>query len=86
MGHAPHIQLGPGGIHNRRQQPLQRLEIVPKQIRRLRLEAADARARLWVERLFNRGGRSLGTQVTALPGGSGWALQWQQRQTQASGI
>ena len=65
---------------------LQRLEIVPKQIRRLRLEAADARARLWVERLFNRGGRSLGTQVTALPGGSGWALQWQQRQTQASGI
>jgi poly-gamma-glutamate synthesis protein (capsule biosynthesis protein) len=62
---------------------LQRLEIVPMQIRRLRLEAADAQARLWVERLFNRGGQALGTQVTALPGGSGWVLQWQQPQTPA---
>lgn len=62
---------------------LRRLEIVPMQIRRLRLEAADAQARLWVERLFNRGGRALGTQVTALPGGGGWALHWQQSQTPA---
>jgi poly-gamma-glutamate synthesis protein (capsule biosynthesis protein) len=64
---------------------LQRLEIVPLQIRRLRLEAADAQARLWVERLFNRGGRALGTQVTALPGSSGWALQWQPGRTRSSG-
>jgi poly-gamma-glutamate synthesis protein (capsule biosynthesis protein) len=62
---------------------LQRLEIVPLQIRRLRLEAADAKARLWVERLLNRGGRALGTQVSALPGGSSWALRWQQTQTPA---
>lgn len=62
---------------------LQRLEIVPLQIRRLRLEAADAKARLWVERLFNRGGRTLGTQLTPLPGSSGWALQWQPVQTTA---
>jgi len=62
---------------------LQRLEIVPLQIHRLRLEAADAQARLWVERLFNRGGRALGTRVMALPGGSGWVLQWQQPQSPA---
>jgi hypothetical protein len=40
---------------------------------------------LWVERLFNRGGRALGTQVTALPGSSGWALQWQPGRTRSSG-
>jgi len=63
---------------------LRRLEIVPLQMRRLRLQGADAQARLWVERLFNRGGRALGTQVTALPGGSGWALQWQQEPAPAN--
>jgi poly-gamma-glutamate synthesis protein (capsule biosynthesis protein) len=64
---------------------LQRLEIVPLQIRRLRLDAADAQARLWVERLFNRGGRALGTQVRALTGGSGWTLQWQPDRMRAAG-
>jgi len=63
---------------------LRRLEIVPLQMRRLRLQGADAQARLWVERLFNRGGRALGTQVTALPGDSGWALQWQQEPAPAN--
>ena len=56
---------------------LQRLEIVPLQIRRLRLERASAQARQWVERQFNRGGQPLGTSVAALHDGRGWTLQWQ---------
>jgi len=63
---------------------LPQLKLVPVQMRRLRLQGADAQARLWVERLFNRGGRALGTQVTALPGDSGWELQWQQEPAPAN--
>ena len=55
---------------------LRALEIVPMQLRRLRLQCADAAARQAVERLFNRG--DLGTQVAPLPGSAGGslALQW----------
>ena len=55
---------------------LRRLEIVPLQIRRFRLEAADATARRWLERQFNQGGQALGTSIAAMHGGPGWTLQW----------
>ncbi len=54
---------------------LRRLEIVPMQIRRFRLEHADADARQWLEQQFNDGGRALGTAVDA-PHGGGWMLHW----------
>jgi len=54
---------------------LRRLEIVPMQIRRFRLEHADADARQWVAQQFNRGGSDLGTAVEPLHGG-GWTLRW----------
>ena len=58
---------------------LRRLEIVPMQIRRFRLEHADADARLWLEQQFERGGRELGTAIDPLHGG-GWMLHWRHAQ------
>ena len=55
---------------------LRRLEIVPMQIRRLRLAAPDAAARGWIEAQFNQGGRAFGTAVEAQHGSNGWTLQW----------
>ena len=52
------------------------LEIVPLQIRRFRLEPADADARQWIEERFTAGGRDFGTALGPLHGG-GWALRWQ---------
>ena len=52
---------------------LQRLEIVPLQLRKFRLQRADAAARSWLRELFNRGG--LGTQVAGTRDGA-WAVQW----------
>lgn len=52
---------------------LHRLEIVPMQRRRFRLEHADAAARQWVERIFNQ--QDLGTHVVRLQGG-GLSLRW----------
>ena len=54
---------------------LRRLEIVPMQIRRFRLEHADAEARHGLAEQFNRGGSDLGTAVEPLHGGA-WTLQW----------
>ena len=54
---------------------LQRLAIVPLQLRRFRLERPDAPARDWLLRLFNEEGRALGTWVEVEVDG-GWALRW----------
>ena len=56
---------------------LQRLQIVPLQIRRLRLQVAEAEARQWLAGQFNLGGQALGTRVTPAHDGRGWTLQWQ---------
>ncbi len=42
---------------------LQRLEIDPMQLRRFRLEHADARARAWLRTIFDEGGRAFGSRV-----------------------
>lgn len=54
---------------------LRRLEIVPMQLFRMRLVHADRAARAWVHKLFNQGGRDLGTELMPDPHG-GWALHW----------
>jgi len=53
---------------------LKRLEIVPWQLRRFRLTTADAAATGWLERIFDEGGRSLGTRLGPRVQG-GWMLQ-----------
>jgi len=55
---------------------LQRLEIVPTRLRRLRLERADASAREWLREIFGEGGRALGTAVQQQPDGH-FLLRWQ---------
>ena len=54
---------------------LQRLDIVPLQLKRFRLCAADADARGFLEPIFNVDGCGLGPLATAhtLPG---WSLRW----------
>ena len=58
---------------------LRRLEIVPMQIRRFRLEHADAQARRWLEQQLEPGGRELGTTIDALHSG-GWMVNWRHAQ------
>ena len=55
---------------------LQRLEIVPVQLKRLRLAAADPSARAWLARIFTAGGYRLEPPriLRVLPG---WLLRWQ---------
>lgn len=54
---------------------LQRLEIVPLQLRRFRLQRADAGARAWLRRVFDGEGRALGTRVEEAEDGR-FALRW----------
>ena len=54
---------------------LQRLEIVPLQLRRFRLQRADAGARAWLRRVFDEEGRALGTRVEEAEDGR-FALRW----------
>jgi poly-gamma-glutamate synthesis protein (capsule biosynthesis protein) len=54
---------------------LQSLDIVPFRRQRFRLDAADAAARTWLERLFEDGGRALGTSLAPRAAG-GWTLRW----------
>lgn len=54
---------------------LRRLEILPLQLRRLRLGHADAPARSWLRRAFDEHGRPLGTRVDDGPGGR-FVLRW----------
>jgi poly-gamma-glutamate synthesis protein (capsule biosynthesis protein) len=54
---------------------LQQLEIVPMQLRRLRLTHADAAARSSLQALFENEGQKLGTGVQAQADGS-WQLRW----------
>lgn len=54
---------------------LSQLQLVPLQLCRFRLENADAKARAWLERVFNEGGREFGTHIEARPDGS-WQLHW----------
>lgn len=51
------------------------LEIVPMQLCRFRLAQADARARAWLERVFNEIAPEFGTRVEPQPGGA-WHLRW----------
>lgn len=55
---------------------LRRLLIVPLQLRRFRLERADARACEWLARAFNEEGRGLGTQVVVDRASGDWLLRW----------
>lgn len=55
---------------------LRRLEIAPLQLRRFRLEAADAGARSWLRSVFDEGGRAFGTGVEETREGS-FVLRWQ---------
>jgi len=54
---------------------LRRLDIVPLQLKRFRLTAADPEAKAWLQAVFNDGGRALGTQLGVRPSG-GWSLRW----------
>jgi poly-gamma-glutamate capsule biosynthesis protein CapA/YwtB (metallophosphatase superfamily) len=54
---------------------LQQLEIVPMQLRRLRLVRASAPAQQALQSLFETGGRHFNTGVQAQAGGS-WLLRW----------
>jgi poly-gamma-glutamate synthesis protein (capsule biosynthesis protein) len=54
---------------------LQRLEVVPMRMRRLRLERADATDFDWLQRLFDDEGRAFGSEVTREPGGR-FLLRW----------
>jgi poly-gamma-glutamate synthesis protein (capsule biosynthesis protein) len=54
---------------------LERLEIVPLQLRRLRLQRADATGRSWLRRVFAEEGQELGTGVSDAAEGS-FALRW----------
>ena len=54
---------------------LQSLEVVPFQLRRFRLERADAATRAWLRRVFVEQGRPLGTTVADAAGGA-FALRW----------
>jgi len=54
---------------------LQRLEIVPMELRRFRLTRAGLQARRWLQRMFNDEGRALGTSVEPTAG-DGWTLRW----------
>jgi poly-gamma-glutamate capsule biosynthesis protein CapA/YwtB (metallophosphatase superfamily) len=54
---------------------LQRLEIVPMELRRFRLTRAGTQARDWLEHMFNDQGRTLGTSVEPASAG-GWSLRW----------
>jgi poly-gamma-glutamate synthesis protein (capsule biosynthesis protein) len=54
---------------------LQRLEIVPMELRRFRLTRAGAQARQWLQRMFNDEGLALGTSVSQAPSGA-WTLRW----------
>lgn len=54
---------------------LQRLEIAPLQLRRFRLQRADAGARAWLRRVFDEEGRALGTGVEEAEDGR-FALRW----------
>ena len=54
---------------------LQRLQVVPLQLRRFRLQRADAPARRWLERVFNEEGPGRGTRVVATGDGD-WELRW----------
>ena len=54
---------------------LQRLDIVPLQLRRFRLGAPEPAARSWLQRLLERGGAPLGSGLEAGPEG-GWRLRW----------
>jgi poly-gamma-glutamate synthesis protein (capsule biosynthesis protein) len=54
---------------------LERLEIVPLQLRRLRLQRADATGRSWLRRVFAEEGQELGTGVSDAEEGS-FALRW----------
>lgn len=55
---------------------LQRLEIATLQLRRFRLEAADAGARSWLRSVLDSGGRAFGTGVEEA-GDAGFVLRWQ---------
>lgn len=54
---------------------LEQLRIAPLQLRRLRLESADAGGRAWLRRLFVEEGRDLGTGV-AEAGDGAFTLRW----------
>ncbi|WBY02295.1 CapA family protein [Ramlibacter tataouinensis] len=62
------VRLAPDGA-------LQQLEILPMQLRRLRLAHADAQARAWLRRAFGEHGRPLGTGVDDGPEGR-FVLRW----------
>ena len=54
---------------------LRRLEIVPMQLRRLRLQRADAQAIRWLEEVFQCGSPQPATRLQPRPEG-GWSLRW----------
>jgi hypothetical protein len=45
------------------------------QLRRLRLQHADAQARRWLQSLLDEGGKAFGSALAAHEGG-GWTLRW----------